>query len=132
LPELAKAPQVWEGTRDLLRNNINALKRAVRTQIADEGAELIDEIDDHLQKLDRIVGRLDRRLADSLARAAQAPDAAGRNAELGNSKAILAEYIRYVRSEPLIEHLDRNPFGVKTDLKATLAASLTQLARAIG
>ena len=48
------------------------------------------------------------------------------------AKAILAEYIRYVGSEPLIAHLDSNPFGVKTELRATLSKSLTQLARAIG
>ena len=48
------------------------------------------------------------------------------------SKAILAEYVRYVGDEPLIEHLDKNPFGVKVDLKATLSQSLTQVAKAIG
>jgi len=51
---------------------------------------------------------------------------------LQESKGILAEYIRYVGSEPLIAHLDSNPFGVKTELKATLSKSLTQLARTIG
>ncbi len=131
-PALASAPQVWEGTRELLRTNIDALKKAVQAQIADEGYELIDEIEAYLQKLDRIVGKLDRRLADSLAKAGAAADAAARTAELGNAKAILSDYIRYVKAEPLIEHLDSNPFGVKTNLKSTLSTSLTQLARAIG
>ena len=131
-PALANAPQVWEGTRELLRTNIDALKKAVQVQIADEGYELIDEIEAHLQKHDRIVGKLDRRLADCLAKAGAAVDASARTAELGNAKAILADYIRYVRAEPLIEHLDSNPFGVKTNLKSTLSTSLTQLARAIG
>ena len=131
-PELAGAPQVWDGAREFLQTNINALKKAVQAQIADEGAELIDEINSQLQKLDRILGRLDQRLTSSLANAGAAKSAAGRNAALQESKAILAEYIRYVRAEPLIEHLDSNPFGVKMDLKATLSKSLTQLARAIG
>ena len=52
--------------------------------------------------------------------------------ELGVAKAILAEYIKYVKSEPLIEHIDANPFGVKTGLKAALAGSLTHLAQSIG
>jgi hypothetical protein len=85
-----------------------------------------------LQKLDRILGKLDRRLADSLANAAATREPAGRREALQESKAILAEYIRYVSSEPLIDHLDSNPFGVKTELKATLSSSLTKLARAIG
>jgi hypothetical protein len=131
-PALASAPQEWDGTRETLQRSINELKRAVQSQIADEGDELVDEINGQLQKLDRILGKLDRRLADSLANAAATRDAAGRREALDESKAILAEYIRYVNSEPLIDHLDRNPFGVKTELKATLSSSLTKLARAIG
>ncbi|MEO8079508.1 MAG: hypothetical protein ABI641_03195, partial [Caldimonas sp.] len=131
-PELARAPQDWEGTRDLLQTNIDALKKAVKAQVAGQGDELVDEIDGNLQKLDRILGKLDRRLAASLAAAGEARSASGRDAALKDAKGILTEYIRYVRSEPLIDHLDNNPFGVKTDLKATLSKSLTQLARAIG
>lgn len=131
-PALASAPQEWDGTREMLQRNINELKRAVQSQIADEGDQLVDQINGHLQKLDRILGKLDRRLADSLANAAATRDAAGRREALQESKAILAEYIRYVSSEPLIDHVDNNPFGVKTELKSTLSASLTKLARAIG
>ena len=130
-PKLAKAPDVWDGTRDLLQNRISALKSAVQAQCSDEKAEVLDQINSHLLKLDRILGKLDRRLSDSLAKAGQAQDAGARNAELKNAKTIFAEYIQYVKTEPLIEHLDSNPFGVKTDIKATLSASLTQLARAI-
>ena len=129
---LAEAPQVWKGTRAFLQTNIDALKQAVQAQIADEGDDLIDEINDHLQKLDRIMGRLDKRLTNSLTNALETQDPGLRNASLQESKTILAEYIRYVRSEPLIEHLDSNPFGVKMDLKTTLAKSLTQVAKAIG
>ena len=131
-PALASAPEEWDGTRELLERNINALKRAVQSQIADEGDELVTEINGHLQKLDRILGKLDRRLADSLATAGAARDPADRKESLQQAKAILAEYIRYVGSEPLIAHLDSNPFGVKTELRATLTKSLTTLARAIG
>ena len=94
--------------------------------------DLIDEINDHLQKLDRILGKLDKRLTNSLTNALETQDPTLRDAALQESKTILAEYIRYVRAEPLIEHLDNNPFGVKTDLKATIAKSLTQVAKAIG
>jgi hypothetical protein len=131
-PELAQAPEVWDGTRDLIETSIDSLKSAVQAQIADEGAEVVAQINGQLQKLDRILGRLDQRLTSSLATAGQASGGAGRSDALRESKAILAEYIRYVRSEPLIDHLDNNPFGVKTDIKATLSASLTKLARAIG
>jgi hypothetical protein len=132
LAQLAKAPQVWKGTRQLLQSNIDALRKAVQVQLADEADEMIDEVNDQLKQLDRITGKLDQRLTDALATAAQTTDAASRSAALKQSKAILTEYIQYVRSEPLIEHLDKNPFGVKIDMKATLSKSLTALAKAIG
>jgi hypothetical protein len=129
--ELEKAPQVWKGTRALLQTNIDALKKAVQAQVADE-EDLVDEIEGHLQKLDRIMGRLDKRLTNSLTNAVETQDPKLRSAALRESKGILAEYIRYVGSEPLIAHLDSNPFGVKTELRATLSKSLAKLARAIG
>ena len=129
---LAEAPQVWKGTRALLQSSIDTFRQAVQTQIADEGDDVIDEISGHLEKLDRIMGGLDKRLTNSLTKASETQDPAGRAAALQESKTILAEYIRYVRSEPLIEHLDSNPFGVKMNLKATLAKSLAQVATAIG
>jgi hypothetical protein len=131
-PELVQAPQAWDGARELLETNIGALKEAVRAQLAGQGDAYVDEIDGHLEKLDRILGRLDRRLSTSLASAAATRDAAERNSALRESKGLLAQYIKYVQSEPLIDHVDKNPFGVKTELKTTLSKSLTQLARALG
>lgn len=131
-PKLEDAPEVWMGTRRLLQTNIDALKEAVRAQVADESDDLIEEIDGHLVELNRIMGRLDKRLTNSLAKAAETANPADRKAVLQESRAILTEYVHYIKSEKLIAHIDRNPFGVKTDLKATLSKSLTQLALAIG
>ena len=130
-PALAAAPQIWVSTRELVESRVDALKDEIRARVADEGGELVDEIDGQLEKLDRILGKLDQRLSASLAVAGEAANAAGRSAALKDSKVILAEYIRYVSSEPLIDHLDKNPFGVKTELKASLSKSLTMLAQAI-
>ena len=71
------------------------------------------------------------RLADSLASAGKAADDAARKAELKNAKSLLTEYITYVKSEPLIAHIDDNPFGVKTDLRALLAGALTDAVKAM-
>jgi hypothetical protein len=130
--QLEQAPLAWDGTRELLQDNIDSLKTAIQAQLADEGDDLVIEVNGQLEKLDRIMERLDKRLSNSLSDAVETADPAQRSQALKQSKAILAEYIRYVSSEPLIEHLDSNPFGVKTQLKATLSKSLTQLARAIG
>lgn len=130
--ELGTAPEVWLGTRELLEGRIAALKKSVRTQLDGEDAAFVKTIDGHLVKIDRILGRLDQRLTDSLIKAREAGNAGDRASELAVSRAILGEYIRYVGSERLIEHIDENPFGVKTELRATLVNSLTQLAKAIG
>jgi hypothetical protein len=47
------------------------------------------------------------------------------------SKAILFDYINYVKSEPLIAHIDSNPLGIQTNLKQVLADSLKHMAQAI-
>jgi hypothetical protein len=131
-PELAKAPQVWRGTRDILEKNLTALRQAIKTKYGSEDPGFREEIDKNIEKLDVIIEKLDDRLADSLAKAYASKDDLERNSELKNSKAILAQYINYVRSEPLIAHIDANPFGVKTNLKAVITGSLTHLAQAIG
>ena len=112
--------------------NIEALKKAVQGHYAHEHPDLLKEIDGNMEKLDSIVDKLDHRLADSLAKAHAAPDDAARKAELKNAKIILADYIKYVKTEPLIAHIDSNPFGVNTNLKKVLTESLTHMAQAIG
>ena len=130
--ELSKAPAMWDDTREGLQASIDELRRAVTAQVAGESPDLVDEVTGNLAQLDRVLGKLDRRLSDALSAAGSARDPGQREASIRKSKAILAEYIRYVGSEPLIAHMDRNPFGVKTDMKVTLARSLRDLARALG
>lgn len=129
--ELAKAPEMWRGTRDLLQFNVDALRRAVEEQLADEGDDYAARIKAQLGQLDRVFQRLDRRLSDSLAKARDAGSDEERNGELGISRAIVADYLSYVKSEPLIRHLDANPFGVATNLEVTLTSSLQQLAKGL-
>ena len=104
----------------------------MKAQYAQEHPDLLKEIDENLEKLDGILDKLDHKLADSLAKAHAAADEAIRKAELRTSKTILADYIKYVKSEPLIAHVDANPFGVNTNLKKVLTDSLTHMAQSIG
>ena len=130
--ELATTPKVWKSTREMLTNRIDSFVAAVKQQVAGEGDAFAEEVSSNLDKLNRIIAKLDKRLTNTLTNAAETDDPASRRQLLQDAKVIIAEYIRYVRSEPLIDHLDNNPFGIKTNLKATLSASLTQVARAIG
>jgi peptidoglycan hydrolase-like protein with peptidoglycan-binding domain len=128
---LARAPQVWHGTRDILDHNINELKRAIRQEYANEHPTLLAEIDQNVQRVDVILEKLDARLAQTLERAGATKDAAKRKAELANAKTILADYVAFVKSEPLIEHIDKNPFGVNAQVRKTITDSLTHMIKSI-
>src|SRR5207249_4832230 len=125
------SPAVWHNMRKIVDTNIEQVKKAVKAHYAHEHPGLLKEIDKNLAKLDAIIGKLDHRIADSLAKAHAAKDEAARKGELKNAKGILADYIKYVKSEPLIAHVDSNPW-VKIDLRRTLVETITHMAQAIG
>jgi hypothetical protein len=130
--KLRQASDGWRQTHRQANERIASLKVVVKAHYAKEHPEIVREIDKGLAKLDEVLNNVDHRLADSLARAGKAADDNARDAELKNAKAILTQYIGYVKSEPLVAHMDKNPFGVKTDLRALLAGGLTDAAKAIG
>ena len=107
------------------------LQQAIRAHYGNSHPDVIREIDNNMHKIDAIVGRLDHKLAVSLQKASAAPTDAARVAELRIARGILNEYIRYVNAEPLIGHIDRNPFGVKCNLRQVLASSLTQMSQSL-
>jgi hypothetical protein len=129
---LATAPAVWRGTQEILATNLAELKKGILSHYGNEHPDVLKEIEEQLNKLGAILDKLDHRLADSLADAHAARDDAARVAELKNAKGILTDYITYVKSEPLIAHVDANPFGVDTKLKQVLMDALTHMAKSIG
>jgi hypothetical protein len=132
IERLALAAASWRQTHRTADDRIEALKSAIKAHYAGAHPELLQEIETGVAKLDGVLDNVDHRLADVMASAGQAGDDAARKAELTSAKALLSEYIVYVKSEPLIAHMDSNPFGVKTSLRALLATGLTDAAKAIG
>jgi len=128
---LAKASVAWHGTRSIVDGKCQELKQAIRTHYGKSHPEVMKEIESSMHKIDAIVDRLDHQLAVSLKKASDAPTEGARMAELRVARGILNEYIRYVKAEPLIAHIDRNPFGVQCNLRQVLAASLTQMSQTI-
>lgn len=121
---LSKAPAIWQQTRRTIAKNIDQLKSAIRKAFASEGRKAIAEIDQNMKAIDGVLVMLDDRLAKSLAKAGAAKDRRAFDAELKGTMATLKYYANYVASDPLIQHIDSNPFGIKTDLKKTITASL--------
>lgn len=130
--KLSQAAEAWRQTHRQADERIVALKASIKSHYADGHPELLQGIERGLDKLDEVLDNVDHRLADSLANASNAKDDRAREAELKTAKSILTEYIGYMKSEPLVAHMDQNPFKVKTDLKALLIGGLTTAAKAIG
>ena len=128
---LAKASVDWHGTRSIVDRKCQDLKQAIRAHYGKSHPDVIKEIEKNMHKIDAIVDRLDHKLAVSLKKASDAPTEGARMAELRVSRGILNEYIRYVKSEPLIAHIDKNPFGVQCNLQQVLATSLTKVSQTI-
>jgi peptidoglycan hydrolase-like protein with peptidoglycan-binding domain len=128
---LAKAPLVWHGARSILDHNIKELKRAIRQEYANEHPKLMAEVDENVDRVDVILEKLDVRLAHALERAAAAKTPAQKKGEIAGAKAILADYISFVKTEPLIEHIDKNPFGVNAQVRKVITDSLTHIIKSI-
>jgi hypothetical protein len=128
---LAKASVDWHGTRSIVDRKCQDLKQAIRAHYGKSHPEVMKQIESNMHKIDAIVNQLDHKLTVSLKKASDAPSEGVRMAELRVSRAILNEYIRYVKSEPLIAHIDKNPFGVQCNLQQVLAASLTKVAQTL-
>jgi hypothetical protein len=128
VPELTKAPEVWNITCKTLLVDVRALGKAVHAQCAGEPAEFTKEINGYLQKLESRIENFGLKLAHALAKANEAKDAATRKAELTHAKAIIAHTIKDVK--PLAVVVDENPF-VKTNFTGELTGGLTRAAQAI-
>ena len=130
-PALAGAPQVWHGMRSVLDHNIGELKRAINQEYANEHPEVLKEIETNVQRVDVVLEKFDTQLATILDRAYATQDPAERKTEIANAKVALADYVAFVKSEPLIGHIDNNPFGVDTQVKKTISDSLAHMIKSI-
>ena len=128
---LTQAAKGWRETHRQADARIDALKKAIQSHYAGGHPALLQEIEKGVGKLDGVLDNVDHSLADVMASAGKADESARKN-ELATAKALLTKYITYVTSEPLIAHMDGNPFGVKTDLKVLLSTGLREAAKAIG
>jgi hypothetical protein len=123
--KLTQAALHWGGTKDMVDARIKELERAVKAHYAQAAPELIKEIDKTMKKINATLGKLDHRLTESL-KVCAAANGAARDSELKKAHNVLEEYKRIVKSEQMIAHIDRNPFGVKTNLQGSLTDSLNK------
>ena len=136
-PKLGKgtldgASGVWGSLPALLLKNGGELKKAVRSEYSTEHPDLVKDIEEALKKVDEVVQKIGPELSDLLAKANAAKDPGERKTKLQACKAEVAKQISLVKSEPLIAHIDKNPFGVATNFQKIITDHLVHVAQAIG
>jgi hypothetical protein len=128
-PEVAAkhvtSAKVWIGTRSKVQAEVDKLKAEILKTY--QGQEVVGEIEKaYAARVQPAIDRFDLALAQKLAEASKATDAATQ-AKLGTeARAILGRYAQYVASEPLIKELDENPF-TPLAIRPTVIATLKQL-----
>jgi len=75
--------------------------------------------------------KLDSRLAQTLERVGDTKDAAQCKTEILGAKTLLADNVAFVKGEALIDHIDKNPFGVNAQVRKTITCSLTYMIKSI-
>jgi len=129
---LNEAATDWRDTHAEASARIVQLHDAIKDHYADGHPGLLAEIDSMGAKLNAILDNVDHRLAEALDRAGKAEDKKDYEREAKAARKLVADYIASIKSEPLVAHMDQNPFGVKVGLKALLAGGLGKAAKAIG
>jgi hypothetical protein len=124
---LRSVPKLWMDTIKTMEADCHKLKDAIRKDFADQPREVIADIEKNFDRIDQVCERFDRRLADLLLDAAEAPDQASRTAALTKVRTAVAAQVKWAATDPVIGLLDDNPFGVSMGIKQRLASVLGQV-----
>ena len=127
MERLTQAADSWRAIHGEADRRIGALKAAIKGHYASAHPEVLKQIDAGAAKLDAVLENVDHELAHAMASAASSMD----RTKLQGARDVLTRYVGYVSTEPLIAHMDDNPFGVTMGLKALLRDGLNTAAKAI-
>lgn len=128
LAALGAAPKVYRDTHAVISKQIDKLKSAIKQAYASEAPELIAEIDKGLAQMDSAISSFDHSIADEMDKARNAKDEATRQAHLEKCRALHAKNIRILASNPMIKHIENNPFGVQIPVMKTYTLSFNHIA----
>jgi hypothetical protein len=121
----AAAPDRAKTMARTIAEQVAKVKDAALKEFADADPRLLAAVQEDMKELDRVAGMFDHALADSLQDLSGASDAVARKTAVAKVKIELSKLLQIVKSEPLIAHIDDNPFGIKTDI----AGKLTELGK---
>lgn len=121
---MAQAASAWRDAQKQAEGRIGLLKDAVLKQAGEQPDAVRRAIEQGLKKLDGVLAPLGAGLGEALAGGGAASRQAAKDA--------VAAVVERIRNEPLIAHIDANPYGVKTDVKGLLSGALAKAAQAVG
>jgi hypothetical protein len=126
---LAKARQVWLATRQKVEKDIATLQSRVRA--AYDGHDMAKELEDAFaERVEPVLTTLDETLAHRLDEIVGS-EAFERAALVQRARAVIADYEKFLDTDDVIDHIDRNPL-VPLSVRKTLETVLDNLAKVIG
>ena len=129
---LDTAMAAWTQTHSRMTTQLGQLKSAILTAFIGEAPALVTDLQKKVTRLDGLAKVLDTSLADALNKGKAAGDAAGRRKALQAAGAVVGKFRNHLKAQDkFLTQIDANPFGVKTNLKQDLSASLDQVSKAI-
>jgi hypothetical protein len=130
---LQSAPKLWLDTIATMEADCAKLKDSIRQDFSDQPPQVIADIEKNLDRIDKVCERFDKKLADLLTDAAQAPDQASRNTALTKVRAAVTAQVKWAATDPVIALLDENPWapmGIKQKF-ATVLGQVNEASRAV-
>jgi hypothetical protein len=100
----AKLRLAWLDARAAVQADLDRLRAAALTEFAD------DPLGANLVRLDEVLAGFAAGLEDSLDEAANAADPARRAKALAAAQPVAQRYLDHVLADPLIDHIETNPF----------------------
>jgi len=111
----------WENGKKLIQQRLDELNAQILAEFADDLAETA------VRKLDRVLAGLNLGFGDKLddLRNAATPDLQRKLA--GEAGAIAKSYIKYLSDDPLVNHVEQNPYDVEVETATVLGGPLNKL-----
>lgn len=126
---LEKAHGVWDATLGKVNRDLDQLVKAVLAAAGDH--ELGETFESEFQTVvEPLVQTVDSSLSELLKKAAKARSAEEHQRILGEARDMVGQFTKFVESNRVIEHIDRNPF-LPLAVGKTLTASLAAVAKTL-
>ncbi|MBI4696820.1 MAG: hypothetical protein HY749_22675 [Gammaproteobacteria bacterium] len=112
----------WVAARNKVHAELQKLEASILEVYRDD--DVFGEVRSGVRRLDGILEALDEELIDKLDEALNAVDAAAHARSIGEARAIIQRYRRFLETDPLVKAVDTNPFvavAVESTMNKTLA-----------